>query len=122
MPLLLPRQLKLLRLLNEPAVMGSDKAKSQRMPGRPAIGWLEGGLVDFMDEPSGLKTQFRGPGPREYLLANAKIRAGLPGGYHRRSHLLCESANWFGKVGTETAAFWCKGCTESGPCPSCENK
>jgi hypothetical protein len=30
-------QLGLLRLLNEPAVMGSDKAKSQRMPGRPTV-------------------------------------------------------------------------------------
>lgn len=44
LPLLLPRQLKLLRLLNEPAVMGSDKAKSQRMPGGPAIAGSKVGL------------------------------------------------------------------------------
>jgi uncharacterized protein len=52
-------QLGLLRLLSEPAVMGSDQAKSQPDAWKAYDRWLEDERVDFLDEPSGLDTQFR---------------------------------------------------------------
>ncbi|HVH71101.1 MAG TPA: TA system VapC family ribonuclease toxin [Candidatus Dormibacteraeota bacterium] len=52
-------QLGLLRLLSEPAVMGSDQAKSQPDAWNAYDRWLEDERVDFLDEPSGLETQFR---------------------------------------------------------------
>jgi len=39
--------------------MGSDQAKSQPDAWRAYDRWLEDGRVDFLDEPSGLETQFR---------------------------------------------------------------
>jgi len=52
-------QLGLLRLLSAPAVMGPDQAKSQREAWKAYDRWLEDERVDFLDEPSGLETQFR---------------------------------------------------------------
>lgn len=52
-------QLGLLRLLSEPAVMGSDQAKSQPDAWKAHDRWLKDQRVDFLDEPSGLETQFR---------------------------------------------------------------
>jgi predicted nucleic acid-binding protein len=50
-------QLGLLRLLSEPAAMGSDQAKSQPDGWRAYDRWLEDGRVDFLDEPSGVRRQ-----------------------------------------------------------------
>jgi toxin-antitoxin system PIN domain toxin len=52
-------QLGLLRLLSAPAVMGPDQAKSQQEEWKAYDRWLEDERVDFLDEPSGLETQFR---------------------------------------------------------------
>jgi predicted nucleic acid-binding protein len=39
--------------------MGLDQAKSQRKAWKAYDHWLEDERVDFLDEPSGLETQFR---------------------------------------------------------------
>jgi uncharacterized protein len=52
-------QLGLLRLLSAPAIMGPDQAKSQPEAWSAYDRWLEDERVEFLDEPSGLETQFR---------------------------------------------------------------
>ncbi len=39
--------------------MGPDQAKSQQEAWKAYDRWLEDGRVEFLDEPSGLETQFR---------------------------------------------------------------
>jgi hypothetical protein len=52
-------QLGLLRLLSAAAVMGPDGAKSQPDAWRAYDRWLEDERVEFLDEPSGIETEFR---------------------------------------------------------------
>ena len=52
-------QLGLLRLLSSPAVMGPDQAKSQQDAWKIYDSWLEDDRVEFLEEPSGIDTQFR---------------------------------------------------------------
>jgi uncharacterized protein len=52
-------QLGLLRLLSETAVTGPDPAKSQPDAWKAYDHWFDDERVDFLDEPSGLETQFR---------------------------------------------------------------
>ena len=52
-------QLGLLRLLSAPTVMGPDHAKSQQDAWNAYDSWLGDERVDFLNEPSGLDSQFR---------------------------------------------------------------
>jgi hypothetical protein len=53
-------QLGLLRLLSAPAVMGPDGAKSQPDAWRAYDRWIEDERIEFLDEPGGVETEFRG--------------------------------------------------------------
>ena len=53
-------QLGLLRLLSAPAIMGSDEAKSQREAWKAYDIWLDDPRIEFLDEPGGLESAFRG--------------------------------------------------------------
>lgn len=52
-------QLGLLRLLTVPAVMGPDRAQSQREAWETYDVWLADERVEFLEEPNGIETQFR---------------------------------------------------------------
>jgi uncharacterized protein len=52
-------QLGLLRLLNEPAVMGVDRALGQQEAWRTYDRWLEDSRIEFLHEPMGLEDLFR---------------------------------------------------------------
>lgn len=53
-------QLGLLRLLSAPAVMGPDQAKSQHEAWKAYDLWLDDPRIEFLDEPGGLESTFRG--------------------------------------------------------------
>ena len=52
-------QLGLLRLLNSPAVMGPDLAKSQPEAWKAYDTWLQDERIEYLEEPRGLEAQFR---------------------------------------------------------------
>ncbi|HTS13577.1 MAG TPA: TA system VapC family ribonuclease toxin [Candidatus Limnocylindrales bacterium] len=52
-------QLGLLRLLTAAAVMGEDRAKSQREAWKAYDRWLQDDRIEFLEEPAGVEAYFR---------------------------------------------------------------